>query len=109
MPSMKSPAEIKSEHPNWTEEQVFNAFDESLKEKVQCIRRDIIGIKETLDKDTTLKDDAWAQCYSEFLRRANALLNPDFGNPADFDDDSPTTPEQEEVMEAILAKRLNKQ
>ena len=106
MSSIKTPTQFKAEHPDWTDKQAFNAFEKSLQENIQGIREDLQSIKGALDNDTALQNDGWARWYSEFLRRADSLLNPDFGDPTDFDSDSSATPEQEEVMEQIISARL---
>lgn len=105
MASIKSPKQLKEENPDWTKEQVFDAFDKSLTRKIKGVRKDLQGIKAILDTDPMWKGDGWAEWYSEFIRRAVALLNPDFGGPFDMEDDD-ITPEQEAVFAEILAKKL---
>ena len=103
MASIKSPKQLKEEHPDWTHEQVFHAFDTSLTRKIKGVRNDLQGIKEILETDPMWKKDGWAQWYSEFIRRAIALLNPDFGAPFDMEDES-ITPEQEAVYAEYIKK-----
>ena len=108
MASIKTPTQLRKEHPDWTNEQVTETFNGSLMRKIKGVRKDLQGIKDILDTDPMWERDRWAMVYSEFVRRAISLLNPDFTDFLDFDNEDNATPEQEELMAQFFSEGLKK-
>ena len=105
---MKTSIQIKAEHPEWTDKQVFDEFNRIMDKDARSIGRKLRKMQEILETDPlSAKDDAF-QFWAEIYRDSANLIAPPLGGMMDpFGDDDENNEWDE--LDRAMTKRAKKQ
>ena len=75
--AMKTTAQIKAEHPEWTDKQVIDEFYILMTKDMRSIRRKLRKMKKILETDPLCSKDDDSVYWSEMFGECDTLLDPD--------------------------------
>ena len=107
---MKTSIQIKAEHPDWTDKQVFDEFSRIMDKDARSIGRKLRKIQEILETDPISANDDAFQFWAEIYRDSANLIDPPLGGMMDSLGDDDEDNEWAELDRAMVkpTKRTKK-
>ena len=90
---MKTSTQIKSEHPDWTDEQVAKEFETLMDKDAKSIGRKLRKMKKILDTDPISRNDDGYKFWADMFKDAANLADPDLSGFGIMDLDEEETEE----------------
>ena len=110
MASLKSPSQLKSEHPEWDDKQAVAEFEKVLDTKVKNAAKMLRKAKEIVETDPLYANDEGAKLYAEMMGEAADCIDPYFGleDPLGFLDEDDQEVKELEKFDAECRKYARK-
>lgn len=110
MAALKSPSQLKAEHPEWDEKQAVAEFEKVLDTKVRNAAKMLRKAKEIVETDPLFDKDDGAKLYAEMMGEAADCIDPYFGidDPLGFLDEDDEEFKEMEKFEAECRRYARK-
>lgn len=87
MASLKSPSQLKAEHPDWGDKQAVAEFERILDTKVRNAAKMLRAAKSIVETDPLFSKDDGAKLYADLMGEAADCIDPYLGLEDPFGDD----------------------
>lgn len=87
MAALKSPSQLKAEHPEWDDKQAVAEFEKVLDTKVRNAAKMLRKAKEIVEMDPLYAKDDGAKLYAEMMGEAADCIDPYMGLEDPFEED----------------------
>ncbi len=91
MAALKSPSQLKAEHPEWDDKQAVAEFEKVLDTKVRNAAKMLRKAKEIVEMDPLFAEDDGAKLYAEMMGEAADCIDPYMSLEDPFGEDDEDT------------------